>query len=198
MCAVRAVLFDLDGTLTQSEEGIWNCVRYAAEKMGRPAPDAETLRRFIGPPLFFSFQTYMSMTEEEAGRAVDFYRERYNVTGLLENRVYPGIRRLLVRLKRAGCYLGIATGKPQIPTERILRHFRLEGFFDAVAGTRPEDTSASKEQLIRRALPATYAFSQSISPKITSIADLNFRISSLVNSAPPYTLLKMALISASV
>ena len=64
MCAVRAVLFDLDGTLTQSEEGIWNCVRYAAEKMGRPAPDAETLRRFIGPPLFFSFQTYMSMTEE--------------------------------------------------------------------------------------------------------------------------------------
>ena len=108
MCAVRAVLFDLDGTLTQSEEGIWNCVRYAAEKMGRPAPDAETLRRFIGPPLFFSFQTYMSMTEEEAGRAVDFYRERYNVTGLLENRVYPGIRRLLVRLKRAGCYLGIA------------------------------------------------------------------------------------------
>ena len=57
MCAVRAVLFDLDGTLTQSEEGIWNCVRYAAEKMGRPAPDAETLRRFIGPPLFFSFQT---------------------------------------------------------------------------------------------------------------------------------------------
>lgn len=157
MCAVRAVLFDLDGTLTQSEEGIWNCVRYAAEKMGRPAPDAETLRRFIGPPLFFSFQTYMSMTEEEAGRAVDFYRERYNVTGLLENRVYPGIRRLLVRLKRAGCYLGIATGKPQIPTERILRHFRLDGFFDAVAGTRPEDTSASKEQLIRRALPATYA-----------------------------------------
>ena len=128
MCAVRAVLFDLDGTLTQSEEGIWNCVRYAAEKMGRPAPDAETLRRFIGPPLFFSFQTYMSMTEEEAGRAVDFYRERYNVTGLLENRVYPGIRRLLVRLKRAGCYLGIATGKPQIPTAR--GYLRQQGTAD--------------------------------------------------------------------
>ena len=157
MRAIKAVLFDLDGTLTQSEEGIWNCVRYAAEKMGRPEPDAATLRRFIGPPLFYSFQTYLGMTEEEAGRAVDFYRERYNVTGLLENRVYPGIRRVLARLKRAGCYLGIATGKPQVPTERILRHFRLDGFFDAVAGTRPEDTSASKELLIRRALPANYA-----------------------------------------
>lgn len=156
MCAVKAVLFDLDGTLTQSEEGIWNCVRYAAEKMGRTPPPEEVLRKFIGPPLFYSFQTYLGMTEAEATRAVAFYRERYNGVGLLENRVYPGIRRLLVRLKRAGYYLGVATGKPQEPTERILRHFRLDRFFDAVAGTRPEDTDPSKERLIRRALPDAF------------------------------------------
>lgn len=156
MCAVKAVLFDLDGTLTQSEEGIWNCVRYAAEKMGRTPPPEEVLRKFIGPPLFYSFQTYLGMTETEAKRAVDLYRERYNDVGLLENRVYPGIRRMLVRLKRAGYYLGVATGKPQGPTERILRHFRLDRFFDAVAGNQPENTAPSKERLIRRALPDAF------------------------------------------
>ena len=89
------VLFDLDGTLTRSEEGIWNGVRYTAEKMGRPVPDAETLRRFIGPPLEWSFREYMGMTPEEARQAQTIYRERYQAVGYLENRVYPGIRAAL-------------------------------------------------------------------------------------------------------
>ena len=99
---IQAVLFDLDGTLTRSEEGIWNCVRYAAEKLGFPVPDAATLRKFIGPPLGWSFMEYMGMSEEMANKAVYTYRERYEAVGLFENRVYPGIRRLLRTLHRDG------------------------------------------------------------------------------------------------
>ena len=105
----KCVIFDLDGTLTRSEEGIWNCVRYAAEKLGFPVPDAATLRKFIGPPLGWSFMEYMGMSEEMANKAVYTYRERYEAVGLFENRVYPGIRRLLRRLKRDGwCGQGTA------------------------------------------------------------------------------------------
>ena len=114
------VLFDLDGTLTQSEEGIWNCARYAAERMGVPEPDAATLRKFIGPPLIWSFQELLGMSPEDAARAQDYYRERYTTVGMYENRVYPGIRRVLRTLKSAGFQLGVVTGKPAYPTGKIL------------------------------------------------------------------------------
>ena len=81
------VLFDLDGTLTKSEEGIWNCARYAAEKMGFDAPTEEMLKKWIGPPLVWSFRNLMGMTEEQALQATAFYRERYNKEGKFENRV---------------------------------------------------------------------------------------------------------------
>ena len=147
----KAVIFDLDGTLTQSEEGIFNCVRYAAERLGFQEPDTATLRRFIGPPLAYSFRTYMGMSEEKAEEAVRVYRERYTVTGLFENRVYPGIRRLLRTLKRQGCWCAVATGKPQGPAERIAEHFGLMPYLDRVVG--PKDSAPDKEHLIRAALP---------------------------------------------
>lgn len=151
-----AVIFDLDGTLTRSEEGILNCVRYALAKMGWDIPREETLRAFIGPPLFGSFRDFCGMNEVECGKAVAFYRERYVDTGLFENAVYPGIRTLLRKLRKAGVWLGVATGKPQTLTERILDHFGLSKFFDAVAGISEDDHEADKRQLIRRALPQRY------------------------------------------
>lgn len=147
----KAVIFDLDGTLTQSEEGIFNCAIYAAEKMGYEAPDATTLRRFIGPPLAYSFKTFMGMSEENAQEAVRIYRERYTVTGLFENRVYPGIRRLLRTLKAQGCWCAIATGKPQGPAQRIAEYFGLMPYLDRVIG--PDDSAPEKDRLIRAALP---------------------------------------------
>lgn len=152
----QCVIFDLDGTLTQSEEGIWNSVAYAAERLGFPVPDGETLRKFIGPPLGWSFREYMGMDDAMADRAVEVYRERYQTVGLFENRVFPGIRRLLRTLKRQGCYVGVATGKPQEPSERILRYFGLDRWIDKVVG--PQDShGADKETLIRAALPDSYA-----------------------------------------
>ncbi len=148
----RWILFDLDGTLTQSEEGIWNSVRYTAEKLGLPTPDAETLRRFIGPPLTWSFQTFMGMTAPEAEHAVAVYRERYNTIGYLENRVYPGIRAALRRMRKAGFHLGVVTGKPILPTRAILDFFGLSRWMETVVSAT--DNRAEKEYLIRQALPA--------------------------------------------
>ena len=152
----RAVIFDLDGTLTQSEEGIYNCVRHAAETMGYPVPDPETLRRFIGPPLYYSFRKYMGMSDGQADEAVRIYRERYVKKGLFENSVYPGIRRLLRMLKARGDYVAVATGKPQRPSERILRYFGLSAYIDRIVGPSEDVKSADKESLIRRALPADH------------------------------------------
>ncbi len=149
----KCVIFDLDGTLTQSEEGIWNSVKYAADKLGFPEPDAPTLRKFIGPPLGYSFREYMGMDETVADKAVETYRERYNVVGLFENRVFPGIRRLLRTLKREGWYIGIATGKPQQTSERVLAHFGLDKFVDKLCGPTA-DHRADKIDLIKNALPA--------------------------------------------
>lgn len=148
----KCVIFDLDGTLTRSEEGIWNCVKYAAEKLGFPEPDAPTLRKFIGPPLGYSFREYMGMDETMAEKAVETYRERYNVVGLFENRVFPGIRRLLRTLKQEGWYIGVATGKPQRASERIIEHFGLGKYIAKICGPTAGH-SADKIDLIRNALP---------------------------------------------
>ena len=148
------VLFDLDGTLTQSEEGIWKCARHTLEKMGYPEPDAATLRKFIGPPLSWSFRNMLGMTEEQTQEAITIYRERYNTLGLFENRVYPGIRCALRRLRKAGCHLGVVTGKPAGPTERILEHFGIRRYFESVICAT--DSKADKEQMIRQSLPEDF------------------------------------------
>jgi len=147
----EGVLFDLDGTLTQSEEGIMNCVAYAAEKMGFPVPDESVRRKFIGPPLLHSFEKLMGMTPEESQRATDAYRERYTTVGLFENRVYAGIPALLKALKSRGVYLAVATAKPLEPSLRILEHFRLAQYFDAIVGPDMSVKHAEKDELIRKA-----------------------------------------------
>ena len=155
MHGMKCVVFDLDGTLTQSEEGIWNCVRYAAEQMGFDVPDTETLWKFVGPPLKWSFREYMGMTEAQANDAVAHYRVRYNDVGLFENRVYPGVRRLLRTLKKQGAWVAIATGKPEIPAKRIIAHFGLDKYFDRIVGTG-EHMGPDKDKLIRAALPDSW------------------------------------------
>jgi len=145
------ILFDLDGTLTRSEEGIWNCARHAAEKMGFPVPDEATLRKFIGPPLIHSFINELGMTPEQAEQAQAIYRQRYTTVGMYENRVYPGVRTVLQTLRKAGAKMGVVTGKPEYPTRKILEHFGLDRFFSVVVCA--SDGKAEKEGLIRRALP---------------------------------------------
>lgn len=145
------VLFDLDGTLTQSEEGIWNGAKHVAKEMGFPEPDAATLRQFIGPPLEYSFEKFMGMTKSQIEEAKRIYRERYTTVGMYENRVYPGIRMMMRTLWKNGAKLGVVTGKPEYPTGKILEHFGLKRFLSTVVCAT--DGHAEKEHLISRALP---------------------------------------------
>ncbi len=149
------VFFDLDGTLTQSEEGIWNCAKYAAEKMGFPLPTEEMLKKWIGPPLIWSFRNLMGMTEEQAWQAQEYYRERYTTVGKFENRVYPGIRNLLRALKAGGVRMGIVTGKPEQPSRDIIAYFGLGKYFECYSCAT--DGHAEKDMLIRAVMPAEEA-----------------------------------------
>ena len=146
------VFFDLDGTLTRSEEGIWNCARYAARRMGFPEPGEDALKQWIGPPLLWSFQHLMGMTEDQAREAQRIYRERYITVGKYENRVYPGIRNLLRALRKEGARLGVVTGKPEEASRDILVHFGLWKFMEAIACAT--DARAEKDHLIRSVMPA--------------------------------------------
>lgn len=150
MSALRydTVLFDLDGTLTQSEDGIIRSVRYAAEQLGRTCEDTEALKAFIGPPLYVSFRERMGMSDSEAVEAQRLYRVRYNQIGWSENRVYPGIPRLLRTLKKYGIRTGVTTGKPQDFAERICRHFGLAPYLDTIIGPMPGTKSADKQVIV--------------------------------------------------
>ena len=112
-------LFDLDGTLTDSAEGILNSARYALTQMGREALPDETLKKFLGPPLVVSFHEYCNMSEQEAKEATRIFRVRYTDIGLFENRPYEGIREMLERLKASGIRLATATSKPEDYARRI-------------------------------------------------------------------------------
>lgn len=147
------ILFDLDGTLTPSEEGIIRSASYALEQMGRPVPSYDEMKKFIGPPLKYSFMTIGGMTEDEAEQATAKYRERFSEVGWMENSVYPGIPAMLKALKRAGVRLGVATGKPQVFTDKIIDRFGLRPYFVRVCGITLTDHNADKKKLITAAMP---------------------------------------------
>ena len=146
------ILFDLDGTLTDSSPGILNSVVYALEKMGVTPPPREELFSFIGPPLKQSFQRRFGFDDAEALRAIGYYREYFSAGGLFENAVYPGIPEALERLRSAGKRLCVATSKPEGFSERIVEHFGLTKYFEAVCGAAMDESRTEKAQVLRYAL----------------------------------------------
>lgn len=146
------ILFDLDGTLTDPKPGITACVQYALHRMGIEEPDLNKLEPFIGPPLMDSFHEFYGFDEEQGQQAVAYYRERFSVTGLFENAVYPGTEQLLARLKAAGKKLAVASSKPGVFVDRILEHFGLDAYFDVVVGSELDGTRTKKEEVVEEAL----------------------------------------------
>ena len=149
----KTILFDLDGTLTDSEPGIVNSVLYALRRFGMDAP-RESLRVFIGPPLYDSFRGVMGMSDADARRAVEVYREYFQDRGLYENAPYPGVPEMLRRLKEAGKTLVVATSKPETFARRIADHFGLAASLDAVCGADLAGGRSAKIDVIRYALEA--------------------------------------------
>ena len=143
----KNVLFDLDGTLTDPRDGIVRSILYALEKMGRPREDSPALNWVIGPPIQKSFPILLETEDAgEVAQAVAFFRERFSETGLFENQVYGGVPAMLESL---GEYrLFIATSKPRVFAERILRHFDLDGHFEAIYGSELDGTRIDKADLI--------------------------------------------------
>lgn len=148
----KAILFDLDGTLTESGEGITKSVQYALEKIGKPEPDREKLRVFVGPPLLEQFMKYADLDEETARQAVTFYRERYSVTGIFENRPYEGIKELLESLENRGYILAVASSKPEYFVEKILDYFDMSRYFKVVVGSEMNGGRTKKADVIQEAL----------------------------------------------
>lgn len=146
------ILFDLDGTLTDNSEGIIKSARFALSRMGIEDQPDSVLRRFIGPPLHLSFMEFYGFPEEKAFEAVDLYRVRYKEKGVYENALFPGIREMLEKLKNAGAKLCVATSKPTVFTEVILKQHGVYGLFDDIVGANLDGSMTDKTEIIHEVL----------------------------------------------
>ncbi len=145
--AYTSILFDLDGTLVDSGEGVLKCAELALRHFNLPIPSPAEMRTFVGPPLHDSFLRF-GCTEEMAQEAIAVYRSRYTTVGKFELFVYPGIEQLLQDLTAAGCKLYVATSKPETVSVEILQHLGLAKYFTYIAGAAPDKSRSTKEEVI--------------------------------------------------
>lgn len=148
----KTILFDLDGTLTDSGIGITNSVAYALKKFGIEAKSREELFRFVGPPLLDAFSEYYGFSKEDSEKALMFYREYFSEKGIFENIVYDGVEDMLKKLKCMGKNILLATAKPEQFAIRILKHFEIFDFFDFVAGATMDESRNQKDAVIKYAI----------------------------------------------
>lgn len=185
------ILFDLDGTLSESGPGITKSAQYALHKMGIEEPDAGKLTYFAGPPLNLTFRKYYGMNDEETSRAVRFFQERYNREGLFETRLYPGIKDMLEKLSArlssddeaasgaseadAGSsvqqrVLVIASSKPEPLVRQVLQYLGIEQYFQVIVGSDPSEEADNKagadnkQRMIAKALEVSDAWLKSEKP----------------------------------
>ena len=143
----KAIFFDLDGTLTDSGEGIINCATLALEHFGLPVPSREEMGVFVGPPLDLTFVKF-GVPADKTQEAIDVFRSRYLVTGKWENAPYPGIHGLLDALKKQGHRLFVATSKPEVTALEVLAKFELTDYFEMICGATLDGTRVHKSDVI--------------------------------------------------
>lgn len=146
------ILFDLDGTLTESGEGIIKSVQHALRSFSIEETDTQKLRRFVGPPLTDSFQKYYGLSAEDAEKAVAVYRERFAVKGIFENALYPGVLEMLKALKEKGLVLAVSSSKPEKFVNQVLEYFHIDAFFDIVVGSTLDGGRKDKASVIRETI----------------------------------------------
>ena len=146
-------IFDFDGTVVDTGEGILKSLQFAFADNGRPVPDLSDLTKFIGPPIHYSFVNYYGISEDEVQAYIKSYRKRYREKGIFECEIYPGMVEMLKELKGRGAKLGIASSKPEHLIFDVANHLGITELFDAVSGTQFDDSNHSgKADLVLRAM----------------------------------------------
>ena len=149
---MKAILFDLDGTLIDSSEGITRSAQYALAHYGIDEPDLKKIYFFIGPPLMNTFMNHYGFSKEKATEAVAVYRERYQDTGIFECSLYPGVKECIEELKKRGYMIGMASSKPEVSCKRILEHFGILELFDDVVGATFDGKIDTKEEVLNEVM----------------------------------------------
>ena len=167
------IFFDLDGTLTDSQDGILNSFRSIFKHFGIKEPEYEVLRTYIGPPLVLTIGQTLGFTGEKLQEAVKVFRSYYDNQGYMENRVYKGIPEALQRLKALGCKLSVATSKPEHTAIKIMEHFDIAKYFDHICGSLPDESRSKKTDVIEYAIKLNGISDRS---KILMVGDRKFDV----------------------
>ena len=164
------ILFDLDGTLADPKEGITRCIQFSLGQLGLTSPGADQLTWCIGPPLRGSFSRLLHTADDALlDQALAHYRKRFSETGIYENALYPGITHALQRIRTAGLRVFLATSKPRVYASRILDHFDLTPFFQAIHGSELDGRLSDKAELVAHILE-----SENLNPGTTLIVGDRF------------------------
>lgn len=142
------LIFDLDGTLTNSEEGIINSVSFALDQLKITGYSRDDLLKFIGPPLLDSFCQFMTLDKTQGEKAIALYRQYFTTKGIYQNSLYPGMKNLLANLKTQGYRLCVGTSKPTPFAKRILDHFDISHYFEYIMGSNLDNTKTDKAEII--------------------------------------------------
>ncbi|WP_027728240.1 HAD hydrolase-like protein [Treponema sp. C6A8] len=167
------IFFDLDGTLTDSQDGILNSFRSIFKHFDIKEPEYEVLRTYIGPPLVLTVGQTLGFTGEKLQEAVKVFRNYYDNQGYKENRLYDGIPQTLQRLKALGCKLSVATSKPEHTAIKIMEHFDIAKYFDNICGSLPDESRSKKTDVIEYAIKLNGITDRS---KILMVGDRKFDV----------------------
>lgn len=170
------ILFDLDGTITDSRRGITKSVQYALQHFGIEEPNLDKFLPFIGPPLRASFMEYCHFNVEETEIAVEKYREHYQEKGLYDNEVYGGIEELLKSLKSQNKILAVASSKPEIYVKKIIEHHDLDGYFTQIVGSELDGRREHKEEVVKEALERLIQSDKRKYKEVIMIGDRKFDV----------------------
>lgn len=168
------VIFDFDGTVADTGEGILRSLQYSFEAMGDPVPDLNDLKKFIGPPVYYSYTTFYGISEDKVDLYVKKYRERYREKGIYESKVYEGVKELITSLKEKGIKVGIASSKPEQLIYAVADYLEITNLFDAIVGVKSDNSKHStKAGLIIQAIENLGAKDKN---KVLMVGDRKFDI----------------------
>lgn len=146
------IFFDFDGTLVDTSSGIFHSLNYMFEKMNCKILNESEMRKYIGPPLDWSFMTYNNMSESEAALATKLFRDDYQANGVFMHKIYDSVEEMLKSLKKKGKVIALATSKPEAHAEKIMKSYNIYEYFDVVSGATFDGSRSCKKDVLQYAV----------------------------------------------